>query len=153
MTAGQTQGCPTVSARRALYIGRHCLLIYCLCLFLCVFVFLAIYMLADANLEHFPSKECFAQVSSDQLVVAGSEEDDEGEEAARRPEDEDGDDRNARQRKLNYSTKVFEGVPIIVKGDFLICQQRKLTLHCVDGRRVLIVLRHYLQLFTKLTMY
>ena len=75
-------------------------------------------MLADANLEHFPSKECFIQVSSDQLVVAGSEEDDEGEDAARRPEDEDGDDRNARQRKLNYSTKVFEGVPIIVKGDF-----------------------------------
>ena len=77
-------------------------------------------MLADANLEHFPSKECFIQVSSDQLVVAGSEEDDEGEDAARRPEDEDGDDRNARQRKLNYSTKVFEGVPIIVKGDFKI---------------------------------
>ena len=106
-------------------------------------------MLADANLEHFPSKECFIQVSSDQLVVAGSEEDDEGEDAARRPEDEDGDDRNARQRKLNYSTKVFEGVPIIVKGDFLICQQRKLTLHCVDGRRVLIVLRQYLRFFYK----
>ena len=75
-------------------------------------------MSADANLENFPSQECFVRASSDQLVVAGSEEDDEGREAIRRSEEEDGDDRNARQRKLNYSTKVFEGVPIIVKGDF-----------------------------------
>ena len=27
-----------------------------------------------------------------------------------------GQDRQAKQRKLNYSTKLFEGVPIIVKG-------------------------------------
>ena len=62
------------------------------------------------------------------IVVAGSNEDDDGEGSIQRSEDEDGDgrkkledeegdDRNARQRKLNYSTKVFEGVPIIVKGE------------------------------------
>ena len=130
MTAGQTQGCPTVSAPRALYIGRHYLVIYCLCV--CVFVFVIwlpcnLHMLADANLDQFPSKECFVQVSSDQLVVAGSEEDDEGKERSEE-EDEEGDDRNARQRKLNYSTKVFEGVPIIVKGD---CYIHCGNLHCI----------------------
>ena len=68
----------------------------------------------------FFSTECFVQECPDQVVVAGSDEDDEGEEDRKtigRSEDEDGNDRNARQRKLNYSTKVFEGVPIIVKGD------------------------------------
>ena len=47
MTAGQTQGCPTVSALRALYIGRRCLLIYCLCLF--VFVFEFVFLAASQN--------------------------------------------------------------------------------------------------------
>ena len=68
----------------------------------------------------FFSTEFFVQECPDQVVVAGSDEDDEGEEDRKtigRSEDEDGNDRNARQRKLNYSTKVFEGVPIIVKGD------------------------------------
>ena len=54
------------------------------------------------------------------MIVTGSEEGDKGEDdnkTAGRSEDEDGNDREARQRKLNYSTKVFEGVPIIVKGD------------------------------------
>ena len=77
-------------------------------------------MLADANLELFPSTKCFVQESPDQVLVAGSEEDDEGDgdrKTVRRLDEEDGDGRNARQRKLNYSTKVFEGVPIIVKGD------------------------------------
>ena len=45
------------------------------------------------------------------------EEEDKEHKSAGRSEDEDGNDREARQRKLNYSTKVFEGVPIIVKGD------------------------------------
>ena len=79
-------------------------------------------MLADASLEHFPSKK-----SPDQVIVAGLEEDDEGDgdrKAVRGPDDDDGNDRNARQRKLNYSTKVFEGVPIIVKGN-------KENLHCI----------------------
>ena len=76
---------------------------------------------------HFPPWNVFSK-SFYQLVVAGSNEDDDGEGSIQRTEDEDGDgrkklededgdDRNARQRKLNYSTKVFEGVPIIVKGE------------------------------------
>ena len=111
-------------------------------------------MLADANLELFPSTECFVQESPDQVLVTGSEEDDEGDgdrKTVRRSDEEDGDGRNARQRKLNYSTKVFEGVPIIVKGDCYMYVQRKLTSHCVDRKRVLIVLRQYLpqKLFDK----
>ena len=34
---------------------------------------------------------------------------------------DDGQAREAKQRKLNYSTKVFEGVPIIVKGETKKC--------------------------------
>ena len=64
--------------------------------------------------------ECFVQNCPDEMIVTGSEEGDKGEDdhkTAGRSEDDDGNDREARQRKLNYSTKVFEGVPIIVKGD------------------------------------
>ena len=88
-------------------------------------------MLADASLELFPSTKCFVQENTDRVVVAGLEEDDEGDgdrKAVQRSDDDDGNDRNARQRKLNYSTKVFEGVPIIVKGD---CYIYKGNLHCI----------------------
>ena len=80
-------------------------------------------MLANANLEQLNTLlegGCFVQNCPDGMIVAGSEEGDKGEDdhkTAGRSEDEDGNDREARQRKLNYSTKVFEGVPIIVKGD------------------------------------
>ena len=69
-------------------------------------------------LNIFPLGGCF--VDPDKVVVAGSIDggSEEGEDDhLHRAADEEGDDRDARQRKLNYSTKVFEGVPIIVKGD------------------------------------
>ena len=64
-------------------------------------------------LNIFPLGGCF--VDPDKVVVAGSEEGEDDD--LHRAADEEGDDRDARQRKLNYSTKVFEGVPIIVKGN------------------------------------
>ena len=69
-------------------------------------------------LNIFPLGGCF--VDPDKVVVAGSIDggSEEGEDDdLHRAADEEGDDRDARQRKLNYSTKVFEGVPIIVKGN------------------------------------
>ena len=65
-------------------------------------------------LNIFPLGGCFVE-DPDKVVVAGSEEGEDDD--LHRAADEEGDDRDARQRKLNYSTKVFEGVPIIVKGD------------------------------------
>ena len=101
-------------------------------------------MLAGANLELFPSTECFVQESPDQVLVTGSEEDDEGDgdrKTVRRLDEEDGNGRNARQRKLNYSTKVFEGVPIIVKGDGIftketynaLCEQTRKKTNCFEA--------------------
>ena len=137
MTAGQTQGCAStpVSARlhdvggRALtyiHVGAHnpndtrdgfvlVRTIWC-----------ASYNLTNTmcwrmqTLNTLLKGGCFVQNCPDEMIVAGSKEGDKGEDdhkTAGRSEDEDGNDREARQRKLNYSTKVFEGVPIIVKGD------------------------------------
>ena len=66
-------------------------------------------------LNIFPLGGCFVE-DPDKVVVAGGSEEG-GDDDLHRAADEEGDDRDARQRKLNYSTKVFEGVPIIVKGD------------------------------------
>ena len=66
-------------------------------------------------LNIFPLDGCFVE-DPDKVVVAGGSEEGEDDDL-HRAADEEGDDRDARQRKLNYSTKVFEGVPIIVKGD------------------------------------
>ena len=135
MTAGQTQGCATtpVSARLHDVGGRAFTYNYIHVgahnpndtrdgwIFVLVRVIQPNTMCwRMQTLNTLLEAECFLQNCPDEMIVAGSEEGDKGEEdhkSAGRSEDEDGNDREARQRKLNYSTKVFEGVPIIVKGD------------------------------------
>ena len=139
MTAGQTQGYATtpVSARLHDVGGRAFTYIHvgahksndtrdCRIFVLVRAIWCASYNLTNTmcwrmqTLNTLLEAECFVQNCPDEMIVAGSEEGDKEEDDHKttgRSEDEDGNDREARQRKLNYSTKVFEGVPIIVKGD------------------------------------